>query len=126
MTLARLLPTFAPRLPQFLAVMCAAYLAMLPTNSLVWPRSLVFALMSVAALLEIAMHPRAARGCMAISSSAAALISANTSERGHTRLLVGSIARYAAHITARNCGSRGANVGSRRASVIAAPPRWRR
>ena len=52
---------------------------------------------------------------------------ANTSERGHTRLLVGSIARYAAHITARNCGSRGANVGSRRAaSVIATPPRWRR
>ncbi|HEY5365543.1 MAG TPA: O-antigen ligase family protein [Casimicrobiaceae bacterium] len=62
MTLAaRLLPTFAPRLPQFLAVMCAAYLAMLPTNNLVWPRSLVFALMSVAALLEIAMRPRAAR-----------------------------------------------------------------
>ena len=40
----RYLPTFAPRLPQFLAVMCAAYLAMLPTNNLVWPRSIAFAL----------------------------------------------------------------------------------
>lgn len=57
----RYLPTFAPRLPQFLAVMCAAYLAMLPTNNLVWPRSLVFALMSASALLTIATHPRASR-----------------------------------------------------------------
>jgi O-antigen ligase len=57
----RFLPTFAPRLPQFLAVMCAAYLAMLPTNNLVWPRSLVFALMSVAALLTIATHAREVR-----------------------------------------------------------------
>ena len=57
----RLLPTFAPRLPQFLAVMCAAYLAMLPTNNLVWPRSLVFAMMSASALLTIATHARATR-----------------------------------------------------------------
>jgi O-antigen ligase len=57
----RWLPTFAPRLPQFLAVMCAAYLAMLPTNNLVWPRSIAFALMSLSALLTIATHPRAAR-----------------------------------------------------------------
>lgn len=57
----RYLPTFAPRLPQFLAVMCAAYLAMLPTNNLVWPRSLVFALMSASALLTIATHTRASR-----------------------------------------------------------------
>ncbi len=58
---SRLLPTFAPKLPQFLAVMCAAYLAMLPTNNLVWPRSLAFALMCAAAVLTILTHPRMAR-----------------------------------------------------------------
>ncbi len=57
----RLLPTFAPRLPQVLGVLCAAYLAMLPTNNLVWPRSLCFALMCTAAVLTIATHPRVAR-----------------------------------------------------------------
>jgi O-antigen ligase len=57
----RLLPTFAPRLPQLLAVLCAAYLAMLPTNNLVWPRSLAFALMCTTLLLTIATHRRDAR-----------------------------------------------------------------
>jgi O-antigen ligase len=59
--LARILPTFAPHLPQVLGVLCAAYLAMLPTNNLVWPRSLAFALMCTTLVLTIATHPRAAR-----------------------------------------------------------------
>jgi O-antigen ligase len=57
----RYLPTFAPRLPPTLAALCAAYLVMLPTNNLVWPRSLAFALMCAAALLTIATHWRDAR-----------------------------------------------------------------
>ncbi len=57
----RLLPTMAPRLPGILAVLCAAYLAMLPTNNLVWPRSTAFAFMSAAAVLTIATHARDAR-----------------------------------------------------------------
>jgi len=65
----RYLPTFAPRLPQFLAVMCAAYLAMLPTNNLVWPRSTVFALMSASALLTIITHRRASRERFAAGGS---------------------------------------------------------
>jgi O-antigen ligase len=49
----RFLPTFAPRLPATLTGLCAAYLAMLLTNNLVWVRSVTFALMAATALLLI-------------------------------------------------------------------------
>ena len=51
--MSRFLPTFAPRLPGLLLAFCAAYLALLLTNNLVWVRSVTFALMACTALLLI-------------------------------------------------------------------------